>query len=571
MPVFGLGSLRSFKVLIPGILILGGVFARGWDLTTHFAHIDDLGVAKTIIDVKRLGGNDLFAIPSFWTYAPFQFLLTHFLIHPDQTYRELLFWGRLPSFLAGAAGLFAALFFYRRWEPKTPSAAWVGLALTAFSWENIIYAKQSHNYALGVTACFFVLILLAGFLNRQDFSSGRMAAAGLWLALLSTMQYQILFLVPAFFLSLVGLAVFLKKNVFRSLGALAVGAAVYGAAVLPLLVKFLSRRVHAGVVNWNRGPDDEFIFILKEGASLQDQVLYAVRFYLGNFFTIFQSNTGVIPYEHPLSGALSLLLFILFLCGMAGYALSRDPRKRFFGLFIALVLGVWGGLVFLQKITLSPTRHSLILLPLMVVTVTEGLGFILGKARLTDGKIRMIHGALAVSMFLLFFNGYPSMVRERKDPFDEQAILETLRRYRVDALLAVNETIHPGMMKSIEQYFGNFYAPGYVGVELFARRHPYHTLAWISHRDPLTPEKFEEVRRDVIRYNILRRRNIPPLTEPLDAYVPVYSQMIDSDVEIEFSNATRDGANNFYFVILRRKNALEYAQSRHRLFPSPVL
>jgi len=78
------------------IVILIGCYARFTDLSWHFSHVDDIGVAKSILDYKSRGAFGVFAVSNRWTYAPGQFLITAFLIHPNQTYRDLLFSGTTP-------------------------------------------------------------------------------------------------------------------------------------------------------------------------------------------------------------------------------------------------------------------------------------------------------------------------------------------------------------------------------------------------------------------------------------------------------------------------------------------
>src|SRR5690606_3243572 len=121
----------------------------------------DIGVAKSILDHERSGSPGTFtSVARFWTYAPFQFWFTPLLIHPDQTYREFLFWGRLPSVFFSVLGLALLAFFYRLYDRWKTGRVFAALAILAFSWENIIHARQMHNYALGVTAFIALMVLL---------------------------------------------------------------------------------------------------------------------------------------------------------------------------------------------------------------------------------------------------------------------------------------------------------------------------------------------------------------------------------------------------------------------------
>ncbi|MCM8775322.1 MAG: hypothetical protein NC930_03075, partial [Candidatus Omnitrophica bacterium] len=166
---------NKVKIIFIGLLILAGILVRLIDLGEHFTHVDDIGVAKSILNakapysipMKEEGMDDakifmadagikgslpfwdqvvsislnllekvmgaqlykafasqarkLFAVSRAWTYAPLQFFITYFLIETDQSYREKIFWGRFPSFLFGVGGLFLIVWFYAVYDRlKTP-------------------------------------------------------------------------------------------------------------------------------------------------------------------------------------------------------------------------------------------------------------------------------------------------------------------------------------------------------------------------------------------------------------------------------------------------------------------
>ena len=76
--------------MLSGWWIIAGIFVRFINLGTHFSHVDDLGVAKTILAAKEIKlppqtyGVKFFdfywqqftAVPRQWTYAPAQFFIT---------------------------------------------------------------------------------------------------------------------------------------------------------------------------------------------------------------------------------------------------------------------------------------------------------------------------------------------------------------------------------------------------------------------------------------------------------------------------------------------------------------
>ena len=183
-------------------ILATGIYARFVELEWHFTNVDDRGVAETIFKNRQTNEYGRFPIPTFYTYAPLQFLITPWLISDDQEYRDTIFWGRLPSCLLGILGLFFFIFFYRLYEKEHISRMFLPLALLACSWENIIHAKQMHNYAFGVTACIGVLILIFYNLSLKKISVAQTLINALLFTVCSYAHYQILPLIPCAYLTL---------------------------------------------------------------------------------------------------------------------------------------------------------------------------------------------------------------------------------------------------------------------------------------------------------------------------------------------------------------------------------
>lgn len=532
------------------LLLALGAAVRGYDFHRHFVHTDDIGVAKTIIDYKISRDWDPFAVGKHWTYAPLQFVLTWFLVTPEQTYRELLFWGRLPSLAAGILGLAALIWFYRTWQGRQTPSLPFALAILAFSWENIIFAKQMHNYALGVTAAVLLLTLLAANLAHPAPSRLRAAASGLAIGALAWMHYQLLFLAPAYFAALL---FHHARNHRPQLAASARGAAVSGAALLAAVVPmywFFLRR-HAGLVpvDWARGPGWEYDYFLHGGMTLAGKVTYTISFFLRNGFLMLQSNLSFLPQGHPLFVPVSVLLAALLAIGAWRLAASRRPEQVTLAVCLAVMLATWAAMVAIRRLPWGPTRHALVLAPILAITVSEGVSWMAEKFRL--------RWAQAVASLLaagLFAAAAPGALAERRDPFEEAEIVSSLETYQVDTLITAFETLQPDFMKGVRDYF-KYYALGFVQWELYVKKPPrYDTIAWLSHRDDLNEATFERAKERIAYYNVVRgRTDVPAFTEALSAYEVIFRKAVSSRVEIEALNLTQNGANNLYFYILKKK------------------
>lgn len=542
-------------------LVLFGAWARCWDLAWHFAHSDDIGVARTILQAKSQGVFGLFAVPANWTYAPFQFLFTSFLVHPGQSYRELLFWARLPSCVFSIAGLVSLVFLYRTMEGGRSRRVFLALALLACSWEAIIHAKQMHNYGLGVWASILLLQLLMFPVIRRDFTFRRLVLISLGLALVSSMQYQILFFVPAFFAALftAGLGSAPARRSFVK--AFAGSVLLYAAAVGPMVYFFLRHR-SSGVYDWCSGPQGEFLLSFGQGASWLAKITHSICFFSKNLFIVFQSNTAFLPEGHPLMPPISAGLFILFMLGGWSFLVSREAPKRVLALFFAGVAVVWAALVFFQKITFGPTRHSLILLPVMIILTAEGAGWLSARIKKVLGLSPgvpwtgpLLTAALG-GILILFTLNFESFLRDRKDAFDERALLSVMQQYQPRTLMTVRDTYNPSLMKSVQAFFAADPLPG---------EDPFETVAWISHRDKLSMDRFLDA-MEAMHAHQLRSGDLSPILRDklegfffrgssLPPYRVVYALEQNSQTEVDYSSRTKNGGNSLYFYVLQKESA----------------
>lgn len=535
-----------------------GIWARFHELAWHFTHADDIGVVKYILEARPFGGQ-FFAIAKNYTYAPFQFLFTALLINEHQTYREMLFWGRLPSCIFGALGIFAAAGFYRFYENLKSPKMILTAALIALSWPAIVNAKQMHNYALGITAAMMLPGVLVFYLQERNYSLPRMLILSAILALLSHMHYQILFFVPALYTALFVAAFRGKGEIKPILINFAASAGIWLLVILPMWHYFLQPHANLPLNAWSCGPDWQYCFRANPQDPPIENIFYSLIFFLGNIFEIFQINTAFIKETHPLFLITSGILFIFFIMGCISYACGkkaeRNPAAPYLGIFFGLTMLLWAVLVVAGKIPFGPTRHNLILLPIMAVTASEGMGWI-------QQKVKWEGLAAGISLFALalFLLQAPQVFRERHDPFTEERFQGWLEQYHPDAMIYADATIQMGVMPVVRKYYDfteqGFFVDGLIHGPVIKSE----TLAWVSHRRPITNEQYDHVRDALNRYlminNYLRnKQNLPPLDMlPYSSgdYEAERVLEIPSDTEIEFSSRTKNGVNGLFFYILKR-------------------
>ena len=604
------------SILAIAIILAAGIYLRYAGLSEHFGHIDDLGVAVTILQYQNTnqfdqsfvekvltpksewpsaqkletlktsdlnqyrmaseakhifgearlkswtdygylnpllhGANNLLkfvSVPIHWTYAPMQFFLTQALISKHQTYRDILFWGRFPSFLFSSAALFLMVLFYRKYRPSQPFSGLLALALIAFSCENIFYAKQMENYALGVFAVISLLLLLFKNFEKPDFSP---LLNGFILALLSYSHYQVIFFAPAFFASIFfyhwsSFRQSFKENILRVISA----GLMYAGFIVPLYVCFLGRRASQGINRWNMGPSGEFLFVWNTKLPILESVRNSIAFYFKNFILILNSNLSFIPESSFFSPFIYFLILALFLAGVFSFVSKNDKIKKGFGVFFLMTGAIWCILIAGGKLTLSPTRHNLILLPLMSITVSEGFFYLCEKFRLMFKKEVILPANYAVlgCMLILALSFFPQSMAERRDPFNENKIISLMDRFSAKTVIAYNSTLNLSLMKSVTDKFQ------YID-ERFRLDRPENsgfteignTVALISHCEKLNPFTFERIKE-------LLKRELG-ITADLSSYRIIYSEEKKSDVEVEFSKRTRSGANGYYFYVLTNRPAV---------------
>lgn len=592
---------RYLKASLIVLLLCLGLFARFYDLATHFSHCDDIGVAQTILENKAtlslpyfrwtlrnteyadhdgiwkssLRTADRFgllapgigltqyalgaiSVPRGWTYAPLQFALTPLFISPDQSYRQLLFWGRFPSLIFSALGLLFILLLHRRLDPKASfSYGVVSLCLLSLSWENIIYAKQMESYAIGVLGAVLLVVFMFARIERTDDSFKSLAVLGSVPAILSYAQYQLLFLAPGFFAALLFAWSHDERNKGRVLCRMAIGGGTFIALITPLYLLFLRKLANRGL-NWNVGPHQQFLFQLPSGGSLAEKVGYTLDYLIHNTFIVIKSNLAIVPFNHPVYAWLSALMLLLLLAGCISLGVTLDAKKRALACFFAVSAAVWLGLIFTQRITLSPTRHTLILLPYIAILVSEGLGFLFAQRwwrRVLPVSHAQASGVLALSLVCMFLSSFRTTITERHDPFSEAEIKRLAAAHHVGTIVAYDYTWNLDAMHLPSEGWRLQGMPP--GIKVFHRERgltpaeqTLRPIAFVSHRQPISASHFAAL---IAQVNESR----PPLarfSHDFDRYTLVWSKSVRSNVEIDFSPDTKNGSNGYFMTIFEPKS-----------------
>ncbi len=615
---------RPFFILLPIFLL--ALFGRLYLLESHFTHVDDIGVARTILEAQKKEYPDtnilrkvihdmsnskmystkefkiyrfeeklglleiaapfnrfIFYNPHFkimpnWSYPPIQFLFTPFLISEDLSYPKILFWGRMPSLIFSIMGMAVFVLFIRRLDQNDflPRAI-LGVAILACSWENIIYSAQMSSYAAGIFSFFLLMLLLHYQLTNPDFKKKRVILFPALYMMLTMLSYQMLLFAPAIILTIFLHNRHVQKTpnnvVFRFCCLITIQ---YGLFVY--LLREIKLRQIPTVFSWNSGPKEEFIFSFQLQQGLFNEIGRFLIFFYDNLYLLFSSMVSFLPENHIAYNSINGLFLLLAILGFIKLFFSNIVKKKFLGLFILIAIFTGSVFLFAGKITMSPTRHSLILLPIFVILISEGFASLtfmvlkLFRKPLETEKLMWRSSVMAATLIaLLFASSYSDKVEERHDPFQSIQWSQFLDRYKVDALIQYDYTVNAFLMTDVLERMNRtfilpdtFILPGQTTMlaQLNQEENCVKTVAFISHRSPMNPDSFPEI------MNQLRTAYgaDPSQLVNFEQWKYLYKKEVVSDIEIESLNRTHNGTNSFYLYVLTNKECLVIKDTGYKRF-----
>lgn len=573
--------------LILALLVIAiGAATRMPLLAIHFSHIDDLAVATGILDAKahppRM--SDLTAearwkaqegrstprtalllraaeapgvtaavdsvAPAYpylvtalkMTYAPLQFVATALMLTPGDSYEATKWRGRLPSFVACVltmllAGVVAARLWPAKWSPLFLTMA----ALLAFSFEYTVMAAQMYAYAAAATSTMAMLALAATARPETDLQWRTFGLYVLIPVALCYVSYQSILLLPGLYMALAAAVLThtparLWMGRLLRLGGL---AAVTGAFVLPA---FLLRLSTVNTVGWNAGPNGAFVLSAGEAAG---------PFLANNGWAVVQGMLSPLPETHP---ALPLLIGLLAVACFLGAAVLAFAALRWrtwsaagtLGVFVAAALAVLLALTLMGRLTLSPTRHLVAYLPILVLLAGVGVkslaGWIGGAlGRRWAGAETVAAVGVAVVFGLAYATSYPQFVQERRDAFSEARLVGLVQAQGATLVAGYGSTLQPLAMPALQTVAAvvNLDDPSPSAVWPVVRG-PTRVLL-VSHRNALSEEDCRK---------LFQRLKLQPAAACLERAQARQVTADASPVEVDYSRSTQNGTNGFFATVL---------------------
>jgi hypothetical protein len=465
---------------------------------SHFGHVDDLGVAATIIEAeahppraadlidkaqrKTDAGkgtprteallkldrspaakaaldaiSPLFAfvaVPLTWTYPPLPFLVTPWLIGPHQSYGDIKLWGRLPSIFFGMAAAAMMILATRKFDREAaPLLGAIAVTGVAFTRESLIMSIQMHSYAATLFTAGLILFLLVADVAKNQADPRFLLSRALLLIACCYLSYQSIMLIPGY-LAMIAWRCWRSSasGLIKAFTPSAVLGGVFVAAIVPA---YLFRLKTIQAVGWNAGPHGEFLF---QPNGLVQAVTTAPWFLIRNGWLSTQAMASPGAPEGLASAAWTLAFLALAMAGLACLARRLATRQDDGAAAIVIYTGCTFTLLVLfvlaGRLTLSPTRHLLLYLPLGSLLVATGLRELSGL--LGKGTPLLAHGLPAIWILLgvaMHLGSLPAFARMRADPVNEASLTAIATRAQPELIVEDGLTPAPMLMPSLRRLY----------------------------------------------------------------------------------------------------------------------
>lgn len=578
------GISIALKIFL-SILVIACFLQTSQLLKQHFTHIDDIGVAESLL-IRNLDYRDncaeiedgnlpiivakifikdsekicklhislnrLSLVSSLWTYAPFQFYTTQYLLkrNASYSYDEIKLLGRLPSFgfyIVGILcffGLTVGIFNREKYGAYIP---WILMTLAALSLEQRIYAAQMESYSIGLLSNCVVIWCLFHLQPIQDRSFLKLGGISALLALAVAMQYQAILLVASGLIAigLINLSHIFKSKFFLKFTFLVSSTVFFSYLLVGNVLGFSNR-----AVNWNAGINKEF---LVSGSNIIERWFNFFNILSDNFFYNFYSIISGIELSSALANYFGFIFSALFLLGLTQLCLKRKSLPFLFHLSFVYI-AVYLLFVFFGKLTFSPTRHFLYYLPFILIVCGFGFQFImecLARIRLAP----QIFLTIICCYCLVSIIKFDSFYNKRIDLITEELFSSQITKHQPSFLLYDSFDIETLFIEKL-RYFPMFqlnipeancnnfqiYSPATNEIKFitFSKRRSEFDL-----NDPYVGNFLESVIGNCFvphsKNNIASARKISDLFR------------IESAIEIDLSNKTKNGSNSYYLQLFSAK------------------
>ena len=413
-----------------------------------------------------------FAISQNSSYAPLQFFQTAIFANFDNSYLISLFSVRFSSFFNSLFTMFFIFLFFKRLEKKDYKILIISsFLIITLSWMYLIYSSLAMNTA-SIVLVSSILFYLLSKLDLFNINFKISFLLGFLITFLILIHYQTIIFLPGFYLALFYLADFKLKVFFRKIGPCILVNAI------TLVIIYFYYLIRIKTVNWNAGQNFEFLF----NYNIFSENFFVILNYFFIFFfkNIFLTVQSIFSFT-DINGIFSkIYTYIIIFFSLFAVCFLDKKKKEIMSMliFILITFIFWFILIILQKLTLSPTRHSLfILIPLCYLASYGFFLFIKSiKSNFLETKVKYFFFFLLIFILFVYFVNYFAEKKKRRDPFQIINYEEILKKYNVTKIITYNGAPY------------QYYFP-YVNKSFFYKVGPYNTIVYYK-KDNYTQNQY---------------------------------------------------------------------------------
>lgn len=425
---------NKFLIVIICVIIVSSIIVRTLMVLKHFTHWDDFGVVSTIFDKGNSTPWERLDFFKYWTYAPFQYILNVGLLNSNYRYELNMILGRLPSFICGILNILLLFKFITKINNKDKdkdniSLVILGLILIGYSWENIIYSCQMSPYSIAIT-----MILLMSIKYIDIVESKFKCSNYIYLTIINIIacysQYQLFIFVFGIYVSLFFVILFSKsKTKKREMIYLIISGMITLLSSIPILLVINDYGLLKHGIAWNGGINNVFKLTYKKNGILFlfDIVVYVIKNLVICIRSFFVYKTGNI-----FTNFISIVILIISLIGLID--LNKNKEKRKYILFFDIVIILYLIMILKGSLVLSPSRHNLVLVPIIIFNLINGLIVCNEKNQKIE---KMIIYTLIISISVIFIFSFKSEYKARKNPINTRYLTNLIYKYNPISISSV--------------------------------------------------------------------------------------------------------------------------------------
>lgn len=387
-------------------------------LESHFYHCDDNPKMPTYPLLSIFTGH------AFWTLSE----ILHykfFLSIPSFVFE--IFFERSFSLVISFFSLWSTLLILKKLFRDNYLTFFIGIVYSC-SQMLIIYSIHSSPYGYSMLPV-NIMILYLIYLDKANVNTKEIMLLNVAIISCPFISISSIFLLPAFFMVLILKAKkeLIKKEIIISLFALCSSVIVYLFQIVPLK-KALSDRPLA--LNWNKGINNQFVY---DKIEITNNPLETVWFFFKNTMLIIENNLTYFSYNVSFSeNTTSIVTGIVFLPILLLSLNQLIKSNKSLVLFAFFSLLTFYTLVYLNLLTISPTRHLLWLNSFLLILIGACIKKYHFKIK---NKLLLILSAVII---LSVFSSYQSFYEERNNKVNYAYLSSLQNKFNIDYFFDAN-------------------------------------------------------------------------------------------------------------------------------------